>query len=172
MKQKTKNYEGFTLLEMLVVVLIIGILAGIALPQYENAVEKSKASEALITLKNLRDQQTLCYLEKGNASYIEECSQGDGEDNNLFTYANFEGDSDSDCDDPTCGPATKDFSYYLDGEYIGVRRRPIDTKYKLETTGLTGSYDNRIYCSNYSDIKNYCKIIGFTKEENGYLFQP
>ena len=47
--------KGFTLIELLVVVMIIGILSSIALPQYEMVVEKSRATEALVNVKAIRD---------------------------------------------------------------------------------------------------------------------
>lgn len=49
-----KGTKGFTLLELLMVVIIIAILAAIALPQYLRASEKSRASEALQVLGALR----------------------------------------------------------------------------------------------------------------------
>ena len=61
-----KGMAGFTLIELLVVVLIIGILASVAMPQYNKAVEKSRATQALAILKSLYAAQETYYMANGS----------------------------------------------------------------------------------------------------------
>ncbi|MGB2579221.1 prepilin-type N-terminal cleavage/methylation domain-containing protein [Elusimicrobium simillimum] len=55
--------EGFTLVEMLVVVLIIAILSGIAVPNYLKSVDKARAAEIFITVRALEEANYRYYLE-------------------------------------------------------------------------------------------------------------
>ena len=67
--------RAFTLIELLVVVLIIGVLSAIALPQYQKAVEKSKATQALVIIRSVADAVHRYHL--ANGSYPTNLSQLD-----------------------------------------------------------------------------------------------
>ncbi len=54
--------KGFTLTELLIVVLIIGVLSSIALPQYTKAVDKSRFSTLMPVANHVKDAQEAFYL--------------------------------------------------------------------------------------------------------------
>lgn len=64
-----RRTSGFTLIELLIVALIIGVLAAVALPQYQLAVVKSKTSAYLPLMKNILQMEETYYLEHGNYIY-------------------------------------------------------------------------------------------------------
>lgn len=57
-----KKKKGFTLIEFLVVVLIIGVLGAIALPQYKKVVERTRMAEAVTIVKAIAQAQQRYYL--------------------------------------------------------------------------------------------------------------
>ena len=64
-----KNKQAFTLIELLVVVLIIGILAAVALPQYQKAVAKSRVMQVLPYIQAVYEAEQVYYL--ANGTYAE-----------------------------------------------------------------------------------------------------
>ena len=65
-KKLFKKSKGFTLIEMLVVVLIIGILAAVALPQYQMAVTKAKVASILPLMRRWKDALQEYKLQHGD----------------------------------------------------------------------------------------------------------
>lgn len=67
-----RNIQGFSLLELMIVVAIIGLLSTIAYPSYKSYVLRSNRSDALAALE--RDQVSLerCYAQ--NYSYNAACT--------------------------------------------------------------------------------------------------
>jgi len=66
-----KTRKGFTLLEMMIVVVIIGILAAAALPMYAEYVKKSRTGEAKNAIGDIRTMQLAYYddIMLGNHAY-------------------------------------------------------------------------------------------------------
>ena len=65
MKKSNRILEGFTLVEILIVVVIIGILATVAIPTYFKYVERGYASDAKVQIKNILQNAELYRQETG-----------------------------------------------------------------------------------------------------------
>ncbi|NWK58056.1 pilin [Acinetobacter sp. SwsAc2] len=73
--------KGFTLIELMIVVAIIGILAAIAIPQYQNYTVKAKIGNALTAADTLKTEIGLCAQETGA---LTDCDTGS---NGISTFA-------------------------------------------------------------------------------------
>ena len=60
--------QGFTLIELMIVIAIIGILAAIAIPAYQNYTIRAQASEALSLAGGIETAFDECYANKGTAA--------------------------------------------------------------------------------------------------------
>ncbi len=64
------NKQGFTLTEVLTVVLIIGVLTSIALPKYMRSVERARATEAMSAIKAINDATYAYFTDKESCANL------------------------------------------------------------------------------------------------------
>lgn len=60
--------RGFTLLELMVVIIILGVLATLGVMQYQSAIEKSRGAEARQVIGQLRSQCAALYMQGGDTT--------------------------------------------------------------------------------------------------------
>ena len=166
--------KGFTLLEMLIVVLIIGILTAIALPQYKRAVNKAKVAQVLPSMRRWKD--ALMEYKLQNNSY---CKKGTEEDCvQLPDASDIEAKWPSDWSNGNCGNShfcSNDFwdcsidsfgAVYCDHivaakrHYAIVMYQPDDPYQEL--------FRNKIICSGFgNEMRDFCRGIGGKPIEEG-----
>ena len=56
--------KGFTLLEIIIVIIIVGVLASLALPRFFSTIEYSRSTEAFSNLAAVRQALERCYLQR------------------------------------------------------------------------------------------------------------
>ena len=65
--KRAERQEGFTLIELMIVIAIIGIISAVAFPSYSSYMTKSRRADAKITLTKMADAQERWYLQ--NSTY-------------------------------------------------------------------------------------------------------
>ena len=74
-----KKQAGFTLIELMIVVAIIGILAAVAVPQYQTYTKKAKFTEVVQAAQGFKSQVEICIQNRDDASAtVNTCGNNSG----------------------------------------------------------------------------------------------
>ena len=163
------NKKAFTLIELLVVVLIIGILAAIALPQYQKAVMKTRYAGLKNLTRSLAEAQEIYYLANNSyASRLDELDigvMGEGENS------------------PYYDESTKNFTAFypwgyckIKNDYVYCQNVPIDMAYQIfyqHAPSNAGTTNCLVYASDTSNSlqAQICKSeTGKTSSSYSYTY--
>jgi prepilin-type N-terminal cleavage/methylation domain-containing protein len=143
------RHSGFTLLEILIVIIIVGVLASVALPSYFRHVEAARGTEALQTVGIVRRALEACAMQTG--SYTPCISGPNGFDSLAI-------------EDPTATPGTHFIYRILVSGVPGCQydihavRNTLDGG-DISDTIEFGLYNNTLYLcglGNYSSMSKDC----------------
>lgn len=183
------NNKGFSLVEVLAVVVIVGVLTAIAVPQYQNAMKKARATEAQTMLRSLYDSSERLATEFGYDDYAQMSSVLGGSGSKisiarLDMFGNPEGDASgsrlpagASLQNSAKGPTSEklilgEFEYKLmasgNEDYLAAKARAGDFSGSLI---LLNRHTMDLFCYTASeDSDNACDVWGLERVANKVTF--
>lgn len=136
-KIRSKAQQGFTLIELMIVVAIIGILAAVAIPAFMKYIKKSRSTEATQFIKKIADGARAYYMEPPTPGFAVVGKQFPGPQG-------LTGPIPADiscCTPPNNGKCTPDASLWADEPWISLQFSVDDPhyySYSYEVSALSG----------------------------------
>ncbi len=168
------NKQGFTLTELLITVVIVGILVSIALPMYTRTIERSRATEAMSSIKAMNDSIYAFFIEREAcptrfsqlAITVEDVNEADNTDNVIDTKF-FRFDL---AGSPVAVPGTDCNGILATRIHGGNYQYQIWNPYTRGTTGnslaLQCAPTEGISGSDLEKSRAICESLGLYREEN------
>ncbi len=149
-----KRFCGFTLIELMVVIAILGTLGGIAIPLYSNQIEKARIVKAIAEI---------AIMQKEIAAY-------DGEESDNFLPNTLDDIGRGNLLDPWDNPYEY-LNYANTSNYQGARKdqflKPLNSDYDLYSKGKDGESNKNLNApASYDDVvrANDGRFIGLASE--------
>jgi type IV pilus assembly protein PilE len=145
-----KGKKGVTLIEVMVVVAIVGLLAAIAIPAYNDYITRSRRSEAFTALMTVRAAQEMYRAEKGfyasdfvdaGKTVLAGCSSAMAGGNYTVAIAR--------------GPTTAEFKVTATvtaAESGGKQAHDKYSKFRVDQNGTREYYDTAWHTANWEDL--------------------
>ena len=135
--------KGFTLIELMIVIAIVGILAAVALPAYNDYTNRAKFSEVISATNGVKAAVETCAALEGADGSITSC----GPSNGLVAQAEVGGEGGTNVASLTITEA---------GKITALGNSPVDKDYILEPTKTNGQITWSVVSTSTCIDAGYC----------------